>query len=148
MSDGLPNTNSTSPNHFPQGLPAQQAQRQPSQQPQQVGSQPPLVGISNETWQQMQYRHQLQLQQQQQQSGGESMQGGVANLSLAQQQVCPPQLTSPFAVSVKISVTSTSFVLFGVSLGATTAVVISSMRSLLPSFNAFCTCISPIHIFF
>ncbi len=107
MSDRLPNAYSTFPNNFPQGQPAQQAQHRPPQQPQQIGSQPPLVGISNEMWQQMQYRHQQQQHQQQQQqqmqqpqpqqqqqqqqqqsqqSGGELMQGGV--MSLPQQQVC------------------------------------------------------------
>jgi hypothetical protein len=35
-------------------------------------------------------------QQQQQQSGGESIHGGVMNLSLSQQQVCVPQLAIPF----------------------------------------------------
>jgi hypothetical protein len=63
-------------------------------------------------WQQMQHRHQQeqqqlqqpqQQQQQSQQSSGESTHGGTMNLSLAQQQVCLPQLAIPFVISVKIS---------------------------------------------
>src|SRR5712692_8971399 len=99
MSDRLPNAYPTFPDNFPHGPPAQQAQHHPPQQPQQAGSQPPLVEISNEVWQQMQYRHQQQQQQQQhqpqpqpqqqqQQSAGELMHGGGMNLSFPQRQVC------------------------------------------------------------
>src|SRR6266852_5031026 len=126
MSDRLPNTYSAFPNNFPQAPPAQQAQHRPPQQPHQVGPQPPLVGVANEMWQQMQYRHQQQQQQQQQQqhqhqqqqqqlqqsqqqqqqpqqSGGELMHGGGMNLSLPQQQVC---LRHPLYCISQISVPS------------------------------------------
>jgi hypothetical protein len=86
MSDQLPNLYSAYPDSFSQGSPAQQAQQRSPQQPQQVGSQPP--GITNG---QAQYRYQQQQQQQQQQaqqSGGEPTHGGVATLSVQQQQVC------------------------------------------------------------
>jgi hypothetical protein len=87
MSDQLPNLYSAYPDNFSQGSPAQQAQQRSPQQPQQVGSQPPQAGISNG---QVQYRYQQQQQQQQQaqQSGGEPAHGGVATLSVQQQQVC------------------------------------------------------------
>src|SRR6266849_6159663 len=102
MSDRLPNTYSAFPNNFPQAPPAQQAQHRPPQQPHQVGPQPPLVGVANEMWQQMQYRQQQQ--QQPQQSGGELMHGGGMNLSLPQQQVC---LRHPLYCISQISVPST-----------------------------------------
>ena len=114
MSDRLPNAYSAFPNNFSQGIPNQQAQHRPLQQPQSVGSQPGLVGIRTpEMWSQMQYRQQQQQQQQQQQahqqqqqppppltlqqqqqqqqqsqhSGGEPVHGGL-NLPLQPQQVC------------------------------------------------------------
>ena len=119
MSDQLPNGYSAFPNNFPQGRPAQQAQHRPPQQPQQV-PQPPLGGITNEVWQQIQYRQQQQQQQQQQhqhqqqqqqqpqqqqsqQSGGELMHGGATNLSLPQQQVCLPQLAIPLSYQSKLA---------------------------------------------
>ena len=129
MSDRLPNGYSGFPNNFSQGLPTQQAQHRPPQQPQLVGSQPGLVGIrTHEMWSQIQYRQQQQAQQQHQQqqqqpqpqpplqqqpqpqqqqqqhSGGELVHGG---LPLQSQQVCLA-LSQPSPSSYQSNVVVTS----------------------------------------
>ena len=129
MSDRVPNAYSSLPNNFPQAPPTQQAQHRFPQQPQQVGSQPPVVGMTNEMWQQMQYRQQQQLlqrqlqqqqqqqpQQQQQQPSGEQMHGGMMGLSLPQQQVCLAfSYPSPLSYLSKVA---TRTLIYGVSSGA------------------------------